>query len=93
MSAGSITQPTCIHCGSVRESFTGDPCQCPGAKERRAAWDADKDTMKDSKPTATIAPPLPVQDDGLADAPTRQAAKEQANAAQDEQLDRPRAGS
>ena len=91
MSAGSITQPTCIHCGSVRESFTGDPCQCPGAKERRAARDAEKDTMKDSKPTATIAPPLPARDDGLA-VLRRQAAKEQANAAQDADLaDRERA--
>ena len=87
----SITQPTCIHCGSVRESFTGDPCQCPGAKERRAARDVEKDTMKDSKPTATIAPPLPARDDGLA-VLRRQAAKEQADAAQDADLaDRERA--
>ena len=85
MSAGSITQPTCIHCGSVRESFTGDPCQCPGAKERRAARDAEKDTMKDSKPTATIAPPLPARDSGL-DVLRRQAAKERADAAQDADL-------
>ena len=29
-------QPKCIYCGAIRESFTGDPCPCPGAIEARA---------------------------------------------------------
>ena len=73
MTEGSITfpEPTgaipkCVCCGTVRESWTGDPCQCPGAQERRTARESlEKEAMK-AKPTASIAPPLPRRDDGLA---------------------------
>ena len=44
MSQRSITdtpeagqQPKCIHCGDVKESWLGSPCQCSGAQEARAA--------------------------------------------------------
>ena len=80
LTVGSITQPTCIYCGTVRASFTGDPCQCDDAQERRAARDAEKDAMNAPKPIASIAPPLPKRDDGLA-LLRRQAAQEQAIAA------------
>ena len=87
---GSVT-PKCIYCGTVRESFTGDPCQCTAAKEIRAARETARQedaarwaAAKESK--ATIAPPLPARDDGLA-VLRRQAAKEQADAAKDAELD------
>ena len=88
MSKGSITkiEPQCIYCGTVRESFTGDPCQCADAQERRATRKAAKDAMKANTPTATIAPPLPKRDDGLA-VLRRQAAKERADAAKDAEID------
>ena len=98
---GSITRaiptgriPKCIYCGTVRESFTGDPCPCPSAKALRAAREQSRkedNAMIANKPTASIAPPLPARDDGLA-ALRRQAAKERADAAKDADLaDRDRA--
>ena len=70
-SNSSITQalptgriPKCIHCGTVRESFTGDPCPCPSAKALRAAREEARESEAESvamttKPTASIGPKLP----------------------------------
>ena len=69
--------PVCIYCGTVRESFTGDPCECNEAKAKRA----EREAMKDSELTATVAPPLPAHNDWLVElrrqgAKTRDAARE-----------------
>ena len=84
---GSITRPTCNYCGTERESWTGDPCQCDGAKGLRA----ERDAMRD-KSTATVAPPPPARDDDWLVELRRQGAKDQRDAAKDAELaDRQRA--
>ena len=79
-----LTQPACNYCGTVRESWTGDPCQCDGAKELRT----EREAMQNAKPTAAVAPPPPARDlaDGWLVDLRRQGAKDQRDAARETSL-------
>ena len=80
----SLTQPTCIYCGTERESYTGDPCECADAKAKRA----EREAMHNAKPTAAVAPPPPARDlaDGWLVDLRRQGARDQRDAARETSL-------
>ena len=64
-------QPKCIYCGAIRESFTGDPCPCPGATEARTdratALEQEQERAKASTQREVTARAItPVVDSGLA---------------------------
>ena len=78
-------KPVCIYCGTLRESYTGDPCPCPGAVEAiedRAAMSADRSVWTPpSTPVRTTPAPNPALE-----RMRKEAAKDQADAAKEASL-------